>query len=142
VPTVFLVEDNAADVDLFRMALADACVDCDLVVFEDGSDLVDYVRRHRGETDGCMPDLVILDLNLPKIGGLEVLQMIRQEPDYQKVRIAVLSSSPSVRERDKLVSFQISEFITKPPDLDKYLEIGKTVRKLLDEAGKPNVSVS
>jgi CheY-like chemotaxis protein len=128
---VFLVEDNAADVDLFRMALAEGCVECDLVVFEDGSDLVDYVRR---ESRGPAPDLIILDLNLPKIGGLEVLQIIRQEPGYENICIAVMSSSPSVREQAKLASFRIREFIQKPPDLEKYLEIGKTVRKLLDEA--------
>jgi CheY-like chemotaxis protein len=135
VPTVFLVEDNAADVDLFRMALDDASVACDLVVFDDGSDLVDYILRPGQETDRPKPDLIILDLNLPKIGGLEVLQIIRQEPEYEKVNIAVMSSSPSIRERAKLGSFHICEFIAKPPDLDKYLEIGKTVRKLLEESG-------
>ena len=133
-PTIFLVEDNAADVELFRMALKDAGVESDLILFEDGREIIDRVRDADSTSARTAPDLIVLDLNLPKNDGMEILQVIRQTPAFVKVPIAVLSSSSSLRERAKLATFDISEFIVKPPDLDQYLNIGKTIRNLLEEA--------
>jgi CheY-like chemotaxis protein len=76
---------------------------------------------------------MILDLNLPKHDGLEILEVIRDTPALAQVSIAVLSSSSSARERAKLATFQVREFIAKPPDLQEYLNIGKVVRSLLEE---------
>jgi chemotaxis family two-component system response regulator Rcp1 len=132
-PTIFLVEDNAADVDLFRMALQDACVECDLVLFEDGSEVIDHVRKSDSASLRSAPDLIVLDLNLPKSDGLEVLQVIRDAPGFAQVPVAVLSSSSSARERAKLAAFHIREFIVKSPDIEEYLNIGKIVRNLLNE---------
>lgn len=131
---IFLVEDNPSDVELFRMALRESCVKCVLTVFEDGSEVIDYIRQADPSIQQSMPDLIILDLNLPKNDGLEILQIIRNTPRYAEVPIAVLSSSSSARERARLETFQIRQFITKPADLDEYLRIGRTVRDLLDEA--------
>lgn len=133
-PTVFLVEDNPADVELFRMALQDACVECDLVLFEDGRQVIDRICQ----ADSAAPDLIMLDLNLPKNDGLEILKIIRERPGFARVPIAVLSSSSSSRERAKLVSFHVREFISKPPDLESYMQIGKVVRALLQETPPPS----
>jgi CheY-like chemotaxis protein len=132
--TIFLVEDNAADVDLFRMALEDASVECELVVFEDGRAIIDHIRRPDSARPRSAPDLIVLDLNLPKSDGLEVLQVIRDTPAFANAAIVVLSSSSSARERVTLAAFRVREFIAKPPDLEEYLKIGKTVRNLLNEA--------
>jgi CheY-like chemotaxis protein len=133
-PTVFLVEDNPADVELFRMALQNARVECDLVLFEDGRQVIDRIC----EADSAAPDLIMLDLNLPKNDGLEILKIIRERPAFARVPIAVLSSSSSARERAKLVSFHVREFISKPPDLEGYMQIGKVVRDLLQETSLPS----
>ena len=133
-PTIFLVEDNAADVELFRMALKDAGVESDLILFEDGREIIDRVRDADSTSARTAPDLIVLDLNLPKNDGMEILHVIRHSPAFVKVPIAVLSSSSSLRERAKLATFDIREFIVKPPDLDQYLNIGKTIRNLLEEA--------
>ena len=133
--TVFLIEDNAADVDLFRMALDAACLKCKLVVFEDGRAVIDYICSAEGASQASVPDLIILDLNLPKNDGLEILQVMRDVPAFAAVSIVVFSSSSSTRERARLSGFRIREFIAKPPDLEEYLSIGQTVRKLLDETG-------
>ena len=130
--TLFLVEDNPADVQLFRMALDDAGVECNLVVFEDGGEVIEYVRKTDPARPQAKPDLMILDLNLPKNDGLEILEILRDTPLYADVSIVVLSSSSSVRERAKLAAFQVREFIAKPPDLQEYLNIGKIVRNLLE----------
>jgi CheY-like chemotaxis protein len=134
-PTIFLVEDNATDVELFRMALEEAGVDCDLVLFQDGGEIIDHIRKADAALPRPTPDLIMLDLNLPKSGGLEVLQVIREAPSFAKVPIAVLSSSSSPRERAQVSAFNIREFIVKSHDLDAYLSVGSVVRTLLDESG-------
>jgi DNA-binding response OmpR family regulator len=131
-PKLFLVEDNAADVDLFRLALETADMKCELVVFVDGCEITDYIRQHDGASGPSVPELIILDLNLPKLDGLEVLQSIRDTPAFAKVPVAVLSSSSSFRDRGRLAELQVAEYIVKPADLDEYLKIGDTVRKLLE----------
>ena len=127
-PKLFLVEDNTADVDLLRLALQNARVDCDLVVFTNGREVIEHIL-HKGPS--TIPELIILDLNLPKLDGLEVLRLIRDTPGFANVPVAVLSSSSSPRDRGKLSELRIAEYIVKPADLDEYLRIGDTVQKLL-----------
>ena len=76
----------------------------------------------------------MLDLNLPKNDGLDVLRALRGKAEFAKVAIAVLSSSSSNRERAGLAEFNVCEFIAKPPDLEEYLSIGTIVRGLLERA--------
>jgi CheY-like chemotaxis protein len=135
-PTIFIVEDNATDVELFRLALSEACVASDLVVFEDGGEIIDHIRK---PDSALLPDLIMLDLNLPKSGGLEVLRVIRESPVFAKVPVAVLSSSSSPREREQLSAFNIRQFIVKSPDLEEYLKVGSIVSTLLTEA-RPDVA--
>jgi CheY-like chemotaxis protein len=135
-PTVFLIEDDSTDVDFFRLALQEASVECNLIVFEDGGEIIDYVRKQDSSSRPTIPELIILDLNLPKSDGLEVLPVLRESPAFANVPVAVLSSSSSMRERAKLAAFSITEFFVKSPDLDAYLNIGKEVLRLLNESPK------
>ncbi len=132
--TIFLVEDNRADVELFRMALQDARADCDLIVFEDGPELLEHIRGADSSNPQSWPDLLVLDLNLPKTNGAELLEIVRQTPACAKVPVAVLSSSSWARERAQLAVFQICKFIAKPTDLEEYMKIGAVIRNLLEEA--------
>lgn len=133
-PTIFLVEDNASDVELFRLALQEAAVDCDFVLFEDGGEIVDYLLKSEPALPERVPDLIVLDLNLPKRDGLEVLQVLRETAAFAEVPIVVLSSSSSARERAKLSAFQIRAFIVKSSVLEEYMKVGTIVRGLLEEA--------
>ena len=130
-PRVFLVEDNAADVELFRMALEMANLQCELVVFDDGAEIIKAVKDFPGASDGAIPDLIVLDLNLPKHDGVEVLAAVRAAPQFKGVRFLILSSTPSLREREKFQGPDIIDFIIKPTDLDDYLNIGHTVTAAL-----------
>src|ERR1700756_3917926 len=112
-PVIFLAEDNAADVELFRMALENAAVTCELKVFLDGHAILEYVRGYETAKDRAKPELIIMDLNLPKIDGVEVLRMIRNVPGFQKVPYAVISCSSSFRDRDKLAGYNIVAYIVK-----------------------------
>jgi len=132
---ILLIEDNPADVDLLRRAFKSAELDCDLMLLEDGAEALEYVRSLEQNDDGSGPDLAVLDLNLPKNDGIEVLQAIRASSVLALLPVAVLSSSASSRERLKLEQFGIGRYITKPPDLDEFLRIGSTLKELLAESG-------
>lgn len=127
--TIFLVEDNPADVELFRMALQEASLECELVLFEDGRKFLDHIDS--AESQVALPDLLILDLNLPKNDGAEILRVLSGIPHFASVPVAVLSSSSSSRERSKLANYRVREFISKPSDLESYMKIGQIISGLL-----------
>ena len=98
---ILVIEDNPGDVELIRMALEFAGVDCDLQVIDEGEGAMAYVQQPRNHAGERVPDLVLLDLNLPKHSGLEILEAIRGNQAYAAVPVTVLSSSSSRRDRGK-----------------------------------------
>ncbi len=132
-PHILLVEDNPGDVDLLRLAFQTAELDCELNVVEDGGEALALVRQQGRYAEVPPPDLAILDLNVPKNDGLEILEAMRANRMYAEVPVAVLSSSSSLRDRSALERFGIRRFITKPSDLEEFLRIGAVVKELLGE---------
>jgi CheY-like chemotaxis protein len=128
---ILAIEDNMADVDLLRLALENAQVDCELSVLEDGGEGVAFIGREGKYAGLPIPDLVLLDVNLPKKDGIEVLEAMRANPQFSNVKVVVLSSSSWPRERAKMQQFGIARFIAKPPDLEEYLNIGFILKELL-----------
>jgi CheY-like chemotaxis protein len=133
---ILLIEDNPADVELLRRALASAQLDCELTLLEDGAEALAFLRRLETEPDERSPDLTVLDLNLPKNDGIEVLQAMRASPVFGSAPVAILSSSASSRERAKIEQLGIGRYITKPADLDEFLSIGFILKELLMESGR------
>jgi CheY-like chemotaxis protein len=129
---ILLIEDNPTDVELVRRAIGVAGLACDLTVLEDGAEALALLRRPDNES--AIPDLVVLDLNLPKHDGVEVLQAMRATTTFTGVPVAILSSSSSPRERAKIEQFRVSRFITKPPDLDQFMKIGFILKELVGKS--------
>jgi two-component system response regulator len=129
---ILVVEDNPNDVELLRMALREAEIECDLTVIDDGGDALAFVER-QSAPEGC-PDLAILDLNLPRRDGVEVLHGMRSNPVFSDVPVAVLSSSALPREKARVEKLHILRYMLKPSDLDEFLKIGGAVKELLSEA--------
>jgi len=129
---ILVVEDNPADVHLLRLALERAELDCELIILEDGGEAMAMVQAPQDSQIGA-PDLAILDLNLPKNDGLEVLAAMRANPDFARIPVAVLSSSSSPRDRVKMEAFGIACYIIKPLGLEEYMRIGFTVREMLEK---------
>jgi CheY-like chemotaxis protein len=140
-PRILLVEDNPADVGLIQLALKDANLECDLTVLEDGAEALALFRRRDSSETAPVPDLAILDLNLPKIGGLEVLEAIRGNPVLDGMPVAILSSSSSPRERLRVEECGVDRFLTKPLDLDGFLRLGSVLKALI-ETGRAGQSRS
>jgi chemotaxis family two-component system response regulator Rcp1 len=132
---ILLIEDNPADVELLRRAFASAKLDCDLTLLEDGAEALAFLRRLETQSDEPSPDLTVLDLNLPKNDGVEVLQAMRASPAFASMPVAVLSSSPFSRERARIEPYRIGRYITKPADLDEFLKIGFILKELLTADG-------
>ncbi len=130
---VLVVEDNPADVELLRYALSSADIHCDLTVIDNGSEALAFFQRRGPYSEAPAPDLAILDLNLPRYDGIEILEAMRANRAFAEVPVAVLSSSSSPRDRAKIEAFHIGRYITKPPNLDEYLRIGQIVKQLLEE---------
>jgi two-component system response regulator len=140
-PNILLVEDNPGDVDLLRLAFANANLQCDLTVLEDGGEALALVRQEGKYAGMPAPDLAILDLNIPKNDGLEILGAMRANRVYANVPVAVFSSSSSPRERAAMESYNIRRFITKPSDLEEFMKIGGIVKALLEDRESGSTAV-
>jgi chemotaxis family two-component system response regulator Rcp1 len=120
---ILLVEDNPGDVRLTREALKEAKVRNNLAVANDGVEALAYLRREPPHETATRPDLVLLDLNLPRKDGREVLAEIKADPDLRRLPVVVLTTSTA--EQDILESYNLYAncYITKPVDLDQFLGI-------------------
>ena len=126
---IFLVDDNPADVYLLRQALKRARLNFDLTVIEDGADVLELIQTKALEI--AKPDLAILDLNLPSNGGIEVLAALRQNKNLSDIPVAVMTSSAAPLERNLVEQLGADRFITKPPELEAFLEIGDELKDVL-----------
>lgn len=123
--TIFLAEDNPADVYLLKEALAgESSDDIQVVVAQDGEEALDFVERRGAFRDAAKPDLIILDLNLPKSDGSDVLRSIRESSELSAIPVVILTSSDSPRDRAAAERLGANHYITKPSDLDAFLALG------------------
>jgi two-component system, chemotaxis family, response regulator Rcp1 len=124
---ILLVEDNPGDVRLTQEALRDAKVRNRLHVVADGIEATSFLRRQGKHADAPRPDLVLLDLNLPKKSGREVLAEIKQDPSLKSIPVVILTTSAA--EEDILRSYELHAncYITKPVGLDQFLKVVKTI---------------
>lgn len=122
--TILLVEDNPDDVELTRRALARSNVASDLVVARDGAEALDYLFS-AGRDSHQLPQLVLLDLKLPKVDGLEVLQRVREDKRTKLLRVIVLTSSNE--DEDKLRSYDLgaNSFVRKPLNFGEFVETAR-----------------
>ncbi|MFP5578248.1 MAG: response regulator [Acidimicrobiia bacterium] len=126
---ILLVEDNAADVRLTQEALKDAKILNDLHVARDGVEAMDFLLQRAGYEEAPRPDIVILDLNLPRKDGKEVLAELKSDPALRTIPVAVLTTSEA--EADVLDSYDLGAncFLTKPVDLDQFLKVVQAVEE-------------
>jgi CheY-like chemotaxis protein len=126
---VLLVEDDPGDVLITREAFDEHLLNNRLSVVNDGAEAIDYVRRRGPYADAPRPDLILLDLNLPRRDGREVLAEIKGDPSLRQIPVVILTTSQA--EEDILRSYQLhaNAYVTKPVDLDCFI----TVVKQIDE---------
>jgi two-component system, chemotaxis family, response regulator Rcp1 len=124
---ILLVEDNPGDVELTEDALRRSKVATRVSVVTDGEDAMDYLRRQSSYQDETMPDLVLLDLNLPRKDGMEVLKEMKDDRTLRHIPVVVLTTSEA--ERDILASYELGAncFISKPVDLTEFRKVVESI---------------
>lgn len=124
---VLLVEDNPGDVRLTTEALKEGRVLNQVHVVGDGVEALKFLRREEPYTDAVKPDLILLDLNLPRMSGREVLAEIKAEENLKRIPVVVLTTSQA--EEDVLRSYDLHAncYVTKPVDLEQFLEVVKFI---------------
>lgn len=134
---ILLVEDNPGDVRLTREALRDGKVTNRLNVVDDGEKALACLRGSGEYRDARRPDMVLLDLNLPKKGGREVLAEIKSDPALKNLAVVILTNSPAEEEILKAYNLDVDCFITKPVDLVRLLKAVKSIDRLWFSIVKP-----
>jgi len=124
---ILLVEDNPGDVRLTIEGLNEAKVRNNLQVARDGVEALEFLRRQGRFADAVRPDLILLDLNLPRMDGREVLAEVKSDPDLKAIPVVVLTTSSA--EQDILHSYQLQAncYITKPVDLEQFIKVVRSI---------------
>ena len=128
--TILLIEDNPDDAELTRIAFAEAGIDSQLVVVGDGAEAVDYLfarGAHAGRDAADLPSIVLLDLNLPKLDGREVLQALRANPATRGLPVVVLTTSTEPFDVEASYALGVNSYIRKPVDFGKFVEVVKQI---------------
>jgi CheY-like chemotaxis protein len=141
---ILLVEDNPADVRLIREAFKDNKTKNDFHVEQDGEAAINYLNNLKSNGIGnstVRPDLIILDLNLPKKNGFEVLEKIKSNPVLRSIPVVVLSTSDSEEHIYKSYNLNANCYITKPVDFNQFLDVVRVIESFWFEVAKlPSVN--
>jgi CheY-like chemotaxis protein len=131
--SILLVEDNAADVFFVREALRSEGIDNEIFVAQDGEKAVEFIESADRSDDAPCPQVILLDLNLPRKSGAEVLLRITQSSRLAQVPVVIVTSSDAPADRAETARLGARRYFVKPRDLDEYLKLGLVVRDVLRE---------
>jgi chemotaxis family two-component system response regulator Rcp1 len=124
---VLLVEDNPGDVRLTREAFRDSRVPTNMHVATDGVEAMDFVKRRGKFSVAPRPDIILLDLNLPRKDGREVLEELKKDDDLKSIPVVILTTSRSQEDIERTYRSHANCYITKPVDLDQFLRVMRTI---------------
>jgi two-component system response regulator len=141
VHAILLVEDNPADIKITQRALKESASVAELIVVRDGQEAVDYLLRqgpYAQRGPWRCPDLILLDLNLPRLNGREVLERIRATPALRAVPVVVLTTSRRMEDVQDLYAAGANTYIEKPQDFQRFVEVLQNIQRYwLDTAVLP-----
>ena len=129
---ILLAEDNPADVYLIREALREHRVNCALRIADDGQQVIHLLSIAESDPHAKRPSLIILDLNLPRHDGIEILQHLQDRRLLRDVPVVVLTSSGSPRDRLAATQLGVTRFLRKPSNLEQFFNLGAIFKELLE----------
>jgi CheY-like chemotaxis protein len=124
---ILLVEDNPGDVRLTKEALKEGKINNNLYVVGDGKEALDFLSLLKKHKDAVKPDLILLDLNLPKLDGWGVLKKIKTDSTLKRIPVVILTTSEDERDVSNAYNQYANCYITKPVDLEQFVTIVKTI---------------
>ncbi len=127
---ILVAEDNRADVILMQEALAEYALTYSLRVLSDGAETLSFLRGIDLNNHPACPDMILLDLNLPKVDGHELLRLIREHPVCSDVPVIVVTSSDSAEDRQRAAQLGATDYFRKPSSLEEFLKLGGIVKRL------------
>ena len=129
---ILLAEDDLGDQELTKRALEEGKVENELYIVKDGEEALDYLFRRGRYTDpetSPQPDLFLLDLNMPKLDGRQVLKQIRSIQELRNIRVVVLTTSHQEEDITRSYDLGVHSYITKPVDLDQFFNVIRTLEE-------------
>lgn len=126
---ILLVEDNEGDIELTREAFNDAVFSNNLHIAEDGDIALDYLFKRNGYEDAVIPDIILLDLNLPSTDGKEVLEIVKSNASLKRIPIIVLTSSKADKDIFESYDLHANCYIVKPVSANKFMRVVQEVEK-------------
>ncbi|NQZ69259.1 MAG: response regulator [Lentisphaeria bacterium] len=120
---ILLVEDNSADIKLTQKAFEKGKIKNHLSIARDGEDALEFLRREGEYEDAPRPDLILLDLFMPKMGGQEFLEIVKADDAFKAIPVVILTTSDADQDIVKGYTSQASAFITKPVDFHNFIEV-------------------
>jgi CheY-like chemotaxis protein len=133
---VLLVEDDPGDVLIAREALQAAKLDTRLDVVSDGVQAMEFLRRQGDYADRDRPDLILLDLNLPRMSGHEVLAEVKADPELRRIPIVVLTTSTSADDVMKSYDLHANVYVAKPVDFNAFAQVVKKIDEFFGNVAK------
>ena len=127
---ILLVDDNPGDIGLTRAALRDARILNEVHIVHDGEEALKFLKRRDEYANVPRPDLVFLDLKMPKVDGYQVLAKMKADPELRRIPVVVMSSSSAEKDLARAYDAQISAYLVKPSNLDDYFNAIRSVKEL------------
>ena len=127
---ILLVEDREDDILLIRRAFKKAFLNNPLFVVRDGEEAIDYLRgeaKYSNRKEFPLPDLLLLDLKMPRVDGFGVLKWLRQQPGLSSLRVVVLTSSDYISDVNRAYELGANSFMVKPLDFENFLELSRVM---------------
>ncbi len=125
---ILLVEDNVRDARLAYETLKDSKIHNNLYHVEDGVEAMRFLRRQGGYVGAPVPDLILLDLNLPRKDGREVLAEVKEDPKLRIIPVVVMTSSEAERDLVRTYGLHANAYVVKPIDMDDFVEVVQAVK--------------
>lgn len=132
---ILIVEDNPLDLDLTLRAFSTRKLANPIQVARDGEEALEFIKRwEQGEP---LPVVILLDLNLPKVNGLEVLQVLKGHPEYKTIPIVILTTSSESSDMKSAYLLGVNSYIIKPVDFEKFIDMAKQIELYWNVINKP-----
>jgi CheY-like chemotaxis protein len=130
---ILLVEDNPADIRLLQEALKETGSPIELYTAADGEEALDFLYRRSVRLAELRPDLIFLDINLPKVNGHKVLQTVKAEPELMRIPVVMLTSSDAPEDIRSAYEHHANAYVRKPSDLSEYFDVISQAKKYWTE---------
>lgn len=126
---ILMAEDSPSDAELARQAFKNGKLLNDLTIVKDGVEALAYLRKEGDYSNACRPDVILLDLNMPRKDGREVLAEIKQDPNLKMIPVVILTTSEDEHDILRAYELQASSFITKPVEFESFLAVARGIKQ-------------